>query len=1184
MASSVHGKQESPFGGVPAREAGSSAKGEKQDPQLRIVSSEDAIVFPEDAEPTDESPTVISKTVPIVEPLTSIQTTPLKDLARQGISPDALVASLRGRRLAHYELIEPIGVGGMAAVIRARDTQLDRIVALKILPPEMSAEAENVKRFHQEAKAAAKLDHENIARVFFCGEDQGLHFISFEFVEGVNLRTMLERRGKLPVAEAIRYVLQVAAGLEHAASRGVVHRDVKPSNIIISSNGRAKLVDMGLARNLERRGDRDLTQSGVTLGTFDYIAPEQALEPRDADCRCDIYSLGCTLYHIVTGQTTVPEGTPAKKLDHHQRVAPLDPRQLNPEVPDDLVVVLGRMMAKNPADRYQRPIHLIQHLMQVAQKVGAVDEVPEGVMFVETPAPAPSHTRPVLLIGAALAALVIVTMLLSLADKPPPFVRNSPDPKDNGPRALTDSGSLPKKTAAATIADLPAVAKSAQDLAAVFKDPKANKVPIAQVIDLDSSGLIYQGVSDQRLEVEPEDAQNYATIRYRYQNGGATAGLVVSGGEEVVFRRIRFELASGSPVNKTVALLAIRGGQKVIFDRCIFVQTDVPAISPNKTPLASLLVDPGKAAEQARPIVILRECLFDSNPQSGGQAAIALNGPAVLTATNCAFKPHGAFMHFRSECRQERTSIKMQNCSAFVVLGPAFRFDNQASAYVTVDQCAFTRPDNVLPPEGLPQPDLIFLADDASVKYVGRKNLYHNLNALVEFQTGDFLTKAEDFQRQLAQMNKGSEQNSRYLNQTDPAASPLHLAQPLSSADHLAFQLKAEYGDFGLINSWMGKMPVLASVKSLATPGQKIVDEKDEGRTPGVYTSVAQALSIAKHRDVILIKHEKGEREVVVQPTSLKPGISVTLKPYSDQYQPILVLDKAFRKKDTYLFEVQDGRLAFEQLEVRLDPDKADFETQSIVQLGEMAQCSFKNCVLSLKTTRNKGELNVVTFIDPNSMMKPDIPGPAPSTSARVEFQECLVRGRGDLVSLRGCRLLQVDVRQSLIALAGSLLDIHAANKVTPLDQGVHWRMDQSSVFTTDSVFALRSSQTGKGLSRTTVKLEGCLLAALTPEQKLVDATKEDDIATYLDWKCEQNFYAGFHKVRDWGDEHPESKSRHFSSILMFPKVDEQAIQALWDATPEWFQPSELDQERLTGFGLPPELRLLPAPLKSDEP
>src|SRR5205814_10139685 len=148
---------------------------------------------------------------------------------------------------------------------------------------------------------------------FFCGEDQGLHFIAFEFVEGDNLRTLLDRRGRLPVIEALHYMLQVATGLAHASARGVVHRDVKPSNVIITPTGRAKLVDMGLARTVERNGNAELTQSGVTLGTFDYISPEQALEPRDADVRSDIYSLGCTFYHLLTGRTPAPERTAPKK-------------------------------------------------------------------------------------------------------------------------------------------------------------------------------------------------------------------------------------------------------------------------------------------------------------------------------------------------------------------------------------------------------------------------------------------------------------------------------------------------------------------------------------------------------------------------------------------------------------------------------------------------------------------------------------------------------------------------------------------------------------------------------------------------------------------------------------------------------------------------------------------------------
>ncbi len=376
------------------------------------------MLLDEPDEPTDETPTVISRSQPRL----------------QATSPPS--GDLRGRRLAHFELLEQIGVGGMAAVLRARDTQLDRDVALKILPPDLAADQENVRRFHQEARSAAKLDHENIARVFFCGEDQGLHFIAFEFVEGDNLRTVLERRGRLSAAEALSIVTQVTAGLAHAAERGVVHRDIKPSNILITSDGRAKLVDMGLARSLERQDDKGLTHSGVTLGTFDYISPEQALEPREADVRSDIYSLGCTLYHLLTGRPPVPEGTAARKLHHHQHIPPIDPRELVPDLPDGVAVLLNRMMAKRPEQRQQTAGQLLAELVILDRTLDWTAGDAAG------PAAPTSLTLGLPLLLASLAVVAVVTLVVVLsptATGPSPGGDNSPRPQVEAPSRITDA-------------------------------------------------------------------------------------------------------------------------------------------------------------------------------------------------------------------------------------------------------------------------------------------------------------------------------------------------------------------------------------------------------------------------------------------------------------------------------------------------------------------------------------------------------------------------------------------------------------------------------------------------------------------------------------------------------------------------------------------------------------------------
>jgi serine/threonine-protein kinase len=279
--------------------------------------------------------------------------------------------ALLGRQLLHFVLEEFIGGGGMGLVFRGTDLELGRPVAVKVLTSDNEIDEEMVRRFRQEAQSTARLNHRNIAQVYYVGEDAGWNFIAFEFVEGENVRDEVMRRGVLPVRLAIDYVVQIAAALEHAHQRGVIHRDIKPSNIVITPEGQAKLVDMGLARlNHMGSGYDDLTASGVTLGTFDYISPEQGRDPRGADIRSDLYSLGCTLYFMLTGQPPFPAGTVLQKLLHHANTRVTDPRQLRADLPAELVRIVMKLLAKSPKRRYQHPRDLCLDLMQAAQEIG----------------------------------------------------------------------------------------------------------------------------------------------------------------------------------------------------------------------------------------------------------------------------------------------------------------------------------------------------------------------------------------------------------------------------------------------------------------------------------------------------------------------------------------------------------------------------------------------------------------------------------------------------------------------------------------------------------------------------------------------------------------------------------------------------------------------------------------------
>ncbi len=259
--------------------------------------------------------------------------------------------------LKHFRIISEIGKGGMGTVYLAQDVSLDRKVALKVLSPKLTRDEEMVERFVQEARAQARMNHPNIAHIYFVGAERGLHFFAMELVYGRTLAEIAEDKGALPWQEALEYTRQAALGLAEAHRQGVIHRDVKPSNLMLTDKNAIKIMDFGLARRIER--DSLITGAGQILGTPAYMSPEQG-HGQQTDLRSDIYSLGASLFHLIAGHPPFQADTPAATIIKHIREQPprlVDVVSAAPKPVSDLV---GRCLEKDPLKRFQSYEELIK--------------------------------------------------------------------------------------------------------------------------------------------------------------------------------------------------------------------------------------------------------------------------------------------------------------------------------------------------------------------------------------------------------------------------------------------------------------------------------------------------------------------------------------------------------------------------------------------------------------------------------------------------------------------------------------------------------------------------------------------------------------------------------------------------------------------------------------------------------
>jgi hypothetical protein len=904
-----------------------------------------------------------------------------------------------GRVIGPYELTESLGAGGMATVWKAVDRDAGRTVALKILPADLARDPAVVARFKGEARAAAALDHPAIAKAFQCGEWDGVHAIATQLIPGETLKQKLDRDGPITPRDAVAYLLDLAGGLGHAASRGVTHRDVKPSNVMVTPENRAVLIDMGLARRDDAGTTAGaMTTSGMTLGTFDYVSPEQALDPRTADVRSDLYSLGCTFYHVLTGRPPVPEGTAARKLQAHRHERPPDPRRLNPAIPDDLALVLSRLMVKGPAERYQTPADLGRDLRVLREQLDA----PAGVVgprLVEAPGPVVPTSW--LAAGLAVVAALYVVAAPSLAPRPA-------SPAAGARAAIAPADAPPADPSLpATLPDGYRLAATADDLVTLLRDhsPLIRLEPGREYDLTAAEDVVFTGPS---LVLETVAGAAPATLILPATAAVADGTPTVRGAESVVLRRLVVRTVPSADEGPVIEPCGIAFAQcgSVSLVECRFETHD--GLRAGQVAAVAVTAD-------AKAELTVRSCQFPA-----GSVALRLAGPVHATVAESAFGPHEAVFDLDAG----RGTIALSH-TTFLFRpdgGAAFDAAPGASFAISAGHCAFAAagpppvPAMMMGGRAVP----VLLRSDAATgtafaAVAGEPNVYFRVDAAAFGET-------------VVPFEKRAEAKVDDAPAVVLAAAPWAEADPLGAlapfppgADPWrAFRLRLDLPAVrvprdvvvgarhrtadGAARVYPGDWPPPRPVDLAAEPVKLWWPAAPEGEALPRNASrrLDDLVAAARPGDAIEIRHTG---RLAVKPVRLVAADGALTIRAAAGSRPVLVPEGAF-------VELADGAVTLDGLDVRLT---GRGDPRAVAKVTGGGSVVLRRCVVTADGADDRVAVVSVSGGEAD-MRAPAGPGP------RVRVDECLIRGTGRGVAVTPGRPFAVEVVGSVVALDGPFL------------------------------------------------------------------------------------------------------------------------------------------------------------------